>query len=118
MIKLTDLIKELEEIEIRPAVVPMPPREEDVDKLIQQGYVLVPSEEDPEVSKVIRVPYFKEVKDTLYKYYNEFAVLEQSSDASIKTNAKNAMKSIPELVKNINALERSIKLYKQDLKNK
>ena len=70
MIKLTDLIKE---IEIRPAMAQMP---SDDDEFIARGFRTTPSEVDPETgtvtSTVEYIPSFERVRRDLLKNRKEF----------------------------------------------
>lgn len=112
MIKLINLLREVEEIE--------PPFAD--DEFIEKSFRTTPGEIDPEtgtiVSKVEYMPKFDQIKRELYKYRNQFLPFKQHPDPAIAKNAKEINTLLTKAALSVLALEGSINLYKQELKNK
>jgi hypothetical protein len=114
MIKLTDLIKELEEIEVRPAMAQMP---SDDDEFIKQGFRTTPTEIDPETgtitSKVEYIPSFEKVRRDLLKSRKEFQPFKDHSNESIAKNAKDLNTLLTKAANLVFALEKMVELERK-----
>ena len=113
MIKLIDL---LEEIEVRPPIVPMP-SEEDDEEFIQRGFRTIPTEIDPEpgtvTSKVEYIPSFEKVRRDLLKNRKEFQPFKYHSNESIAKNAKDLNTLLTKAANLIFALEKMVELERK-----
>jgi hypothetical protein len=124
MIKLTDLISELD----RPKQVyatRKPGKEvtiadlnpEELDKLMKQGTIMIPIEDpsrpDTSTSQVINLPKIDQIKKDVIQNKREFDVFTFSSNPEIKSVAKEINKLYNNLFKAMNALDKLLILQRQ-----
>lgn len=124
MIKLTDLINELDKPKQLYATKE-PGKEvtiadlnpEELDKLIKQGTIMIPikdpSRPDSSTSQVINLPKIDQIKKDVIQNKREFDVFTFSSNPEIKSVAKEINKLYNNLFRAMNALDKLLELQRQ-----
>jgi len=124
MIKLTDLINELDKPrqvyatrEPGKEVTIADLNPEELDQLMKKGTVMVPIEDpsrpDSSTSQVINLPKIDQIKKDVIQNKREFDVFTFSSNPEIKSVAKEINKLYNSLFKAMNALDKLLILQKQ-----
>ena len=114
MIKLTDLLNELE----RPSriYVSAPPETND-DEMVQRGFKLGKPEVDPETGTVMNtvkyLPKFEQVRREVLKMRKEFQPFKYSSNEDIAKLAKDINTNMTKLSQMIFALDKMVELQRK-----
>ena len=124
MIKLTDLINELDKP--KSIYAPKEPGKEitiadlnpeELDQLMKKGTIMVPindpSRPDSFTSQVINLPKIDQIKKDVIQNKREFDVFTFSSNPEIKAVAKEINKLYNSLFRAMNALDKLLELQKQ-----
>jgi len=124
MIKLTDLINELDKPK-QVYATREPGKEvtiadlnpEELDQLMKKGTVMIPIEDparpDSSTSQVINLPKIDQIKKDVIQNKREFDVFTFSSNPEIKSVAKEINKLYNSLFKAMNALDKLLILQRQ-----